>query len=268
MTTLPPVTSTVATTTTSPTTTATTPPLPAVTCSVSDTGTDDDFYRRTCSQDGIDILASGDVDGAALDAAAERMANLLAERRDLADAVAASVERVVIIGRDERITDLPEFADLYKLHPGTDWNRRGRSFPGTEVVPVAAGAEENLLCLDADRYAGEDMFIHDFAWTLRRFGIAAIDLPLDRAIEDAYGRAIAAGLWQNTLAEVNSDEYWAEGAQSFFDANGEASDDKDQVHNDVNTREELHAYDPLLFELLASVFGDGTWRPACPGGTG
>ena len=184
----------------------------------------------------------------------------------LAAAVAATIDQVSIIGADQRITALPEFAELYSTQPGTDWNRLGRSFPGTEEIPVAAGAEENLLCLESDRYEGEDMFIRDFGWTIRRFGIATADPRLDRSIEDAYIRAIAAGLWQNTIAEVNSDQYWAEGVQSFFDANNEETDERDQVHNQIDTRDELREYDPLLYGLLVEVFGETEWRPECASG--
>ena len=250
------------TSTTSPATTTTTT-IPTAECDVQTVGTDDDFYRKTCDQTGIPIVAAEPVSAGALEAAAERMAVMLAARPDIAEAIASSIERVAIIGRDQRITTLPDFEALYSTHPGTDWNRLGRSFPGTEEIPVMAGAEENLLCLESDRYKGEDMFVREFGWMMRRFGIAAVDPGLDRDIESAYIRAIAADLWQNTVAEVNSDMYWAEGVQSFFDANNEETDEKDQVHNQVDTRDELRAYDPLLHALLIEVFGESEWRPEC-----
>lgn len=249
------------TSTTSFTTTTTT--IPQSECTVRSVGTDEDFYRKTCEQTGIAIVAAEPVVAGALEAAADRMAAMLAARPDIAAAVASSVEHVAVIGRDQRITTLPDFEELYATHPGTDWNRLGRSFPGTEEIPVPAGAEENLLCLESDRYEGEDMFVRDFGWSMRRFGIATVDPALDRDIEDAYIRAIAADLWRNTVAEVNSDMYWAEGVQSFFDVNNEETDEKDQVHNQIDTRDELRAYDPFLYSLLVEVFGESGWRPEC-----
>ena len=249
--------------TTTSTTTTTTTTIPQSECTVRSIGSDEDFYRKTCEQTGIAIVAGDPVVAGALEAAADRMAAMLAARPDIAAAVASSVEHVAIIGRDQRITTLPDFEELYSTHPGTDWNRLGRSFPGTEEIPTPAGAEENLLCLESDRYEGEDMFVRDFGWSMRRFGIAAVDPALDRDIEDAYIRAIAADLWRNTVAEVNSDMYWAEGVQSFFDANNEETDEKDQVHNQIDTREEIRAYDPFLSSLLVEVFGESEWRPEC-----
>jgi hypothetical protein len=257
----PPTTSAPPTTTVSSTSTTTTAPRPD--CTIASVGTDDDFYRKACEQNAIAIVAAASVDDTALEAAAARIAALLAARPDLAESVAGSIDHVAVIGNDQSITALPEFEDIYTIHPGTDWRRLGRSFPGTEEIPVAAGAEENLLCLESDHFEGEDMFVRDFGWTIRRFGIALVDHDLDRAIEDAYSRAIAADLWRNTVAEVNSDMYWAEGVQSFFDANNEEKDEKDQIHNHVDTRDELLAYDPVLYRLLVRAFGETDWRPEC-----
>ena len=250
-------------TTTSTTSSTTTTTIPQSECTVRSVGTDEDFYRKTCDETGVAIVAAEPTVAGALEAAADRMTVMLSARPDIAGAVASSIDHIALIGRDQRITTLPEFEELYSTHPGTDWNRLGRSFPGTKEVPVPAGAEENLLCLESDRYAGEDMFVRDFGWSIRRFGIATVDPSLDRDIEDAYNRAIAADLWRNTVAEVNSDMYWAEGVQSFFDVNNEEKDEKDQIHNQVDTRDELRAYDPFLYSLLVEVFGESEWRPEC-----
>jgi len=223
----------------------------------------DPFYVQGCTVDGIDVVGSAAVSAPAIEAAADRVAHMLAFRPDVAQAVAEAGIRVVVIAATERITDLPEFTTLYRIYPGTDWHRDGRSFPGTDLIPVAAGAEENLLCLDGDRYAGEDMFVRDFARAIRHFGLATADEELDRQIERTYARAIAAGRWSHTIARVNSDQYWAEGTQSFYDANQEA-DPPDGIHNHVDTREELRAYDPGLERLLEAAYGVDAWRPNCP----
>ncbi len=48
----------------------------------------------------------------------------------------------------------------------------------------------------------------------------------------------------------NRGEFWAEGVQSWFDANRQNC----KGHNHVNTREELEAYDTDLAKLIAEVF--------------
>lgn len=224
-------------------------------------------YAQGCSVLGIEILAPEDVDPSAVAAAAERVYEMLVNRPDLLAAVVDQGLAGRIIDEDQRITDLPEFTDLYDQYPGFDWIRRGRSFPGTDLIPYFAGAEENLVCSDGDFYEGEDSFVRSLALTIKRFGIDTVDPATSLAINQAYGRAIAQGLWTNTLAEINADEYWMEGVQSYFDANLEdTAEDREpnSSHNAIDTRAELRDYDPALWTIAASVFGEGEWRPSCP----
>jgi hypothetical protein len=267
-TTVAPVT-TLATTTTSstttlpPTTTTTTVPPPTNDCVVGP-NTSVEGYTQGCTVLDIEILAGEDVDPAALEQMSDRIFNMLVLRPDLQGGINAAGVDARLMGASQRITTLPEFEELFDIYPGTFWDRRGRSFPGTELVPYVAGAEESLLCFDDDFYAGEDPFIRDFALTIRRFGMATADPQISARIEQAYGTAIAKGLWVNTLAEIDS--YWQEGVQSFFDVNLEEPEDRppNSSHNHVDTRQELRAYDTTLWEIAISIFGDTTWRPSCP----
>lgn len=247
-------------------TTTTTVAVPPFDCEVSPVTTVEG-YGQGCDVLGMTVLGGEDVDPAAVSGLAERVYEMLRFRPDLADAIVGAGLDGRVIGADQRITDLPEYADLYDQYPGTDWRRRGRSFPATELVPYYAGAEENLRCLDDDFYAGEDDFVRTFALTIKRFGLDAVDPATSLAIEQAYGRAIAQGLWENTLAEINDDEYWMEGTQSYFDANlQDESEDREpnSSHNAIDTRDELREYDPSLWTILASVYDDTDWRPTCP----
>ena len=265
VTTLPPATSTTTSTTLPAETTTTTVPLPENECDVGP-ATNVDGYTQGCTVLGLEILAGEEVDADAVAEMADRVYNMLVNRPDYAPPIAAYPIGLRIIGDSQRIMDLPEFEDIYFHHPGIDWRYRGRSFPGTEEIPFAAGAEENLLCSTEDRYEGEDSFIRDFAITMRRFAMDSIDEPTSIAIEQAYAVAIAEGKYKNTLAEINSEQYWAEGVQSFFDANLEDNAEEREPlssHNHVNTREELREYDRALYEIAISVFGDTEWRPSC-----
>lgn len=270
-TTVAPVTTLVTTTTSSPTTTlpptttTTTDPLPTNDC-IRSPNTSVEGYTQGCTVLDIEILAGEGVDSAALGQMADRIYHMLIMRPDLRGAINAAGVDARIMGADQRITQLPEFEDLFDIYPGTFWNRRGRSFPGTDLIPYVAGAEESLLCFEEDFYTGEDPFIRDMALTIRRFGMRAVDPQASASIEQAYGTAIAKGLWVNTLAEIDSDNYWAEGVQSFFDVNLEEPEDRppNSSHNHVDTRQELRAYDPALWDIAASIFGDEPWRPSCP----
>lgn len=247
------------TTSTLPPTTTTT--LPPNDCAVGPVA--DPFYEKGCLVLGIEVVGSGAASDAAIEAAAELVHGMVVHRPDLAEALGAGI-RVAVIGADERITDLPDFADLYRLYPGTEWRRIGRSFPGTDEIPMAAGAEENLLCLEGDRFAGQNLFARDFARTILRFGLAEVDAAGQREIERAFNRAVAAGLWKETLAEVNADQYWAEITQSYFDVNGYADEDEDEDGViAVRTRDELRRYDPAGHDVARAVYADTAWRPPC-----
>lgn len=258
-------TSTTTTLTPETTTTTTTVPLPQNECEVTPTPAVEG-YTQGCTVLGIEVLASEEVAAEAIDGLADRAYNMLVLRPEYAAAIAAFPIGIRVIGAEETINELPEFERIYFHHPGTDWRRLGRSFSGTEIIPYAAFSEENLLCLEDDRYAGEDIFLREFAITIRRYAMEAVDTATSQAIEQSYAVAIAEGKWQNTLAEINSEQYWAEGVQSFFDANLEDNaEDREPIssHNHVNTRDELRTYDRSLWAIAISVFGDTAWRPTC-----
>lgn len=256
------------TTTTQPpetTTTTTTVPLPENECRVAPT-TAVEGYTKGCTVLGLEVLAGEDVDPAAIEGLADRAYNMLVNSPGYTEAIAAYPIGIRIMGVDQTINKLPEFDQIYFHHPGTDWRRLGRSFAGTEIIPYAAFAEENLLCSEDDVYGGEDIFLREFAITIRRYAMAATDTATWQAIEQSYAVAIAEGKYQNTLAEINAEQYWAEGVQSFFDANLEDNAEEREpisTHNHVNTREELRAYDRSLWAIAMSVFGDTEWRPSC-----
>ena len=60
-------------------------------------------------------------------------------------------------------------------------------------------------------------------------------------------------LWEGTYALSNHFEYFAECVQSFFNCNRYASP-ANGVHNDVNLREKLRRYDPMMYSLLSEYF--------------
>lgn len=265
VTTLAPVSTTTTSSTLPPDTTTTTNARPEYDCEVAPTSTVEG-YTQGCTILGLEVLATEDVEAEAIREMAARAYQMLVNRPEYAESIATFPIGLRVIGSSQRIMDLPEFEDIYFHHPGIDWRFLGRSFPGTETIPFAAGAEENLLCSTEDRYEGEDNFMRDFAITIRRFAMDAVDESTSAAIDQAYAVAIAEGKWKNTLAEINSEQYWAEGVQSFFDANLEDNaEDREPIssHNHVNTRDELRTYDRALYQIAISVFRDTGWRPSC-----
>lgn len=215
-----------------------------------------DFYAKHADAKGLPVVASKAVDDRALLAAADILNRMIATRPDVRKAVVENKVRVGIIGAKEQTTDLPEYATLKDRDW---WNKRARGLGATRSRPATSVGEENLLGLTGDRYRGESILIHEFAHTYHELGLNSIDKTFQKKLRAAFENAKAKGLWAETYSLTNDKEYWAEGVQSYFDANKYAAK-PNGVHNHVNTREKLKAYDPELFELIDAEFRGEKWR--------
>jgi len=207
------------------------------------------FYQKHLSLDGFPILGSAKVTDAALREAAWIVGRMVAEHPAILASLRSRGVRLVVMAHDEYTTDLPEQAGM---QPKDFWDRRARGLGG----PLVSCAEENLLGYPGDPYSTENILIHEFAHTILDFGLADLAPGFEQRLKEAYGKAMAAGLWKKTYAAENPHEYWAEGVQDWFDNNRQ----NDAQHNAVNTRAELLQYDPALAALCREVFGDRPWR--------
>jgi hypothetical protein len=219
----------------------------------------DPFYAKYVDVFGIPVVAASEVSDAALLEAARIARAMLAPLDPKAVAeMRRHRARIAVIGRDQQTTDVPEYRDLYRLYPGTDWNRRARGLGGTKAIPVTSAGEENLLRLPGDRYVGESILIHELSHTVMDLGVALVDRRFDRELTEAFEHAKKTGLWKDTYALTNRSEYWAEGVQSYFDANLRVHP-PNGIHNHVATRLELRQYDPKLYRLIHRTFGGTGW---------
>ena len=102
--------------------------------------------------------------------------------------------------------------------------------------------EENLLALPQDKYVGENILVHEFAHLIHTIGIVGVEPDFDERLEALRQNAIQKGLWKDTYAISCKEEYFAECTQSFFNCNRYAGK-ANGVHNQVNNRTKLKAYD-------------------------
>ena len=209
----------------------------------------DPFYKKYVSAHGLPIVASGAVDDHALLEVAYLADLMLAKRPDVRAAMIANGSRVIIMGRVEFTTDIPEYAHM---KPKDYWDARARGLGGSETDPVCSCAEENILAFPGDPYAAENIFIHEFAHNIHLRGMLKVDPTFDRRLKETYQAAMAKGLWKGKYAATNHHEYFAEGVQSWFDNNRV----NDHDHNHVHLRSQLLEYDPGLAAMCREVFGD------------
>lgn len=218
------------------------------------------FYEQHLDFRGLPLLSSVRVEPEALAVACEIVEQMLRKRPEILTQLIEHRVRVAIMAEGEVTTDIPEHADLNEVFPGTDWDTGARGLGATLQRPASTVGEENLLRLPGDRYQGESIMVHEFAHTMWELGVLYLpDGPEQgQALAAAYHQATQAGLWADTYATTNTAEYWAEAAQSWFNANLQA-EPPNGVHNHVNTREELRDYDPAVGALAGSVFLDDAW---------
>jgi hypothetical protein len=164
--------------------------------------------------------------------------------------------KVGIISVVEFTMDIPENQTQRNMRPAAAayQDRRSRGLGG---IPLATCGEENLLNLSSDPYRHEDITIHEFSHTVA-YAIGAVNRDWYRRLRQTYQQAMKAGLFAHSYSATDEQEYWAEGAQAWFDC---ADPKKDPaVHSGIWTREQLKHYDPDLATMLAEVYGDGPWR--------
>ena len=201
------------------------------------------FYKKMIDINGLSALASADVADEALARTHEIVSHLLAGRPDVLGAMSKNGTRLIIIGKDQVYTDMPE----YRNSPNPAYlNERVR---GTGGLDVTSFGEENLLNLPGDRYDDESIGLHEFCHTIDS-ALGRIDPSWRSRLGTTYRAAVAKGLWKNAYAASNPGEYWAEICQSYFDCNRV----NNWNHNPIGNRERLKQYDPEGYELVRATF--------------
>lgn len=211
------------------------------------------FYKKHIDVQGMPVVASEEVADQALQRTHHIVTHLLAGRSDIVQALVKNKMYLIIIGKDQVYTDMPE----YRQSRNPDYlNERVR---GTGGRPTSFG-EENLLSLPLDRYDDESIGVHEFCHTIDGT-LRSMDPGWSERRNSVYRHATEKGLYRFAYAGSNAGEYWAEICQSYFDCNRV----NNWNHGPVGTREQLKVYDPEGYELVRATFNlspEQDWRYA------
>ena len=213
------------------------------------------IYKKYIETEGLYVTSSERVSDEALLKACDIISLMLAKRPDVKAHMVKRGCHVMVIGKDEETCDLPEFAHICNCEDSIKyWNWRARGFGGAPEDELSSSCgEENLLALPQDKYVGENILIHEFAHLIHTVGIVGVEPGFNDRLEALRQNAIRKGLWKDTYAVSNKEEYFAECVQSFFNCNRYA-DPANGVHNWVNRRAKLKSYDPDMYRLLQEYF--------------
>ncbi len=231
----------------------------------------DPFYKKTLTSVGVVIVGSDKVsDWAFLEAAYTLDHQLHDSPGWVRDALATNKVRLAILAVVEYTMDLPENNRRTRtVAEAAFQDRRSRGLGG---MPDCSCAEENLLNLRGDPYggngapdSGENITIHEFSHTVAsaigrtqgRNGDFWTKLRKAFADAKAPGGRLAVFNQNRTspvYASTDEQEYWAEGAQAWFDHAVPGNSGGLRVRDDVKQK------DPELAALLTEIYGDGPWR--------
>lgn len=207
------------------------------------------FFTKVISVNGIPIKASSVVVDEALYAAYDRISMETAHLPMVVANLAAAGAELHIIGRDQVTTDLPEWRQDKHVpldeYFGLTRDQRTRGMGGL----ITSCGEENLLNLPNDRYHGRDICLHEFAHDIEGEGIQ----PSVRAMFDKqYEVSKSKGLWVNSYAGSNPDEFFAELTMWYFGTHGDLGMTGPKPENGP---EGLKKYDPAAYKLFDDFYG-------------
>lgn len=112
-------------------------------------------------------------------------------------------------------------------------------------------------------YKNENILVHEFGHCVKSCGLEDLeDETLANEFFALYRSRMKAGMWPNTYAGSNPDEFFATMCAVWFNVMDDAKDWNDGVRCPVNTREELKEYDPDTYAFFEKIFPSDLTMPA------
>lgn len=185
------------------------------------------YYTQFLSVKGVIIKATGKVDTAAFDVAADTIRPMLSGREDLSDCMADAGGGLAIIPRDEYVTTLPEYAYLKGRSDFTGRTYESfqlRGLGGVKGQPVSSTSEESLLRLDVDEYPyGRFPFdslitVHEYAHGIQNLCFTQDD---HERWNGFYASAQQANIFPGTHMMTNEEEFFAVFSTAYFEVTDE-----------------------------------------------
>lgn len=213
------------------------------------------LMERNCVRGGLVATGSENVPWHNLCQAAELQKTMLEYNSLVLEQMQDSGAIIGVFGPDEGVCDLPYFSWL-EGQPQCESAKGGLG--GTPGNPVT-GCSALTLSATHDVFKrgqadGENTCVHELAHTIMNVGISN---ELNNEIRARFDQVKSDNeLWirangEDSFALTNADEFFAEIAQSYFNANVSVDSFN---HVGVNGSEELLEYDPVSFELVDRIF--------------
>ena len=199
------------------------------------------------------VVAAGEVADLALIRTHEIVTHMLAGRPDVLAAMAKNGTRLIIIGKDQVYTDMPE----YRNHPDPAYQNERVRGTGGWTSPASA-RRTCSTCRSTATTTRASPSTSSATPSTRALG--RIDPDWRERLQRHVSRAPSPrGSGRTPTPARNPAEYWAEICQSYFDCNRI----NNWNHGPIGTREQLKQYDPDGYELVRTTFSltpENDWR--------
>ncbi len=205
------------------------------------------YTQFVTSESGIVVKANDKVQKSTLELTAKTIDFMLSKRPEIA---AEMVEN----GADVAIYSYPEENAYYlpEFRIQTDPNvSPALGLGGNMQLNTSSFAESTVLG------HGENVLVHEFGHAIKALGISQLaDQSLIREYEEAYIHANLSGLWPDTYAISNAEEFFASVSTVWFECGYETDMNWGGTAGPVNTKEDLKMYDPQTYEFFSKIYPD------------
>jgi hypothetical protein len=182
-------------------------------------------------------------------------------------ALMADGVKLVVLGRDEKLSDLPELKGMTSLDvlartleytPETKLLAVGEE-DVSQVIPVFAKA---FYYVTSQRPVDPNWENRGRAVQQYELRVKRLDVRFDEKLKELFEKATGEGKWKGTTAIHNRAAYWTAGVLAYFDGPGQDAAPTGVAHP-ITSRESLKTYDPELFGLVHETMayaGHVDWR--------
>jgi hypothetical protein len=220
----------------------------------------DGYYKKYLNCTGIPVIGSDAITDEALWNVSDLIDFMMTGRNEVKDELVRVGAYHVLVpsSYSPGLTEAPEFS-------GLSLNGSGNTL---RKAPVSVSAMPNALC-DPDGnvngFVGANVAMHELTHLMHLHAFRTLYPDFEPALGAAFQHAVSTDLWKNTFLRMNDEEYLAAGVTVWYGTltSFVVGAEGDGTLNDVNTRAELKAYDPDLYDLLARFFNPAQDVPGC-----
>lgn len=218
---------------------------------------DPHYKKKLVTKSGIIVKAPESVSDDSIIAAGRQVDILLSKIPEVAAEMASHNASLAIIGPGEHCYAIPEHRQGYDIanywvegYGGTPWNDYTSSITESNINRWL----DSNLYPDTTSYVDENILAHEFGHGIKICGIDLMDdTTLSDLIIDTYESVRSKGLWDNTYAAENIDEYYATMTNIWLGTQSESAT-FDGTWSPINTRAELKIYDPETYALMEQIY--------------